>query len=163
MDGKSDRAAILHQFVSIDWGWAMAVIVICVSNNIVVACRFLLIVRRAASTHVGLWSALKANFAGIFLGSWTPLSIAGDGGRVLWLRNGVVESYKDAMLVVLWDRLIALIALVVFMVPFTPYYVGRIVDYFHVSVASVIATGVAGLALVLMFTAGQRGKLRMPV
>ena len=157
MDQRGDKASMLNQLSSLQWPWLVAVVLISLATNVVAYSRFFLIARGAANVRIRYWSGLKVNAAATFLGFWTPISISGDVGRVYWLRKNVVESYWDAFLIVLWDRLIALAALVVCMLPFIPLYMGRIAEYFQVD------TGLVKLASgdrFLLCSDGLHGYLR---
>jgi uncharacterized membrane protein YbhN (UPF0104 family) len=105
---------------------------------------------------------LRVNAAALFLATWTPLSIVGDGGRVLWLKQGIVGNYADAFLIVLWDRLIALMALLICMVPFVPSYVSRAAEYLQVSPVAVVFVVVCALAVGGMLVFTQHHRLRVP-
>ncbi len=162
MDQRGDKASMLNQLSSLQWPWLVAVVLISLATNVVAYSRFFLIARGAANVRIRYWSGLKVNAAATFLGFWTPISISGDVGRVYWLRKNVVESYWDAFLIVLWDRLIALAALVVCMLPFIPLYMGRIAEYFQVDTGLVAAAALGVLGLGSLFAFAQREKFRLP-
>jgi len=163
MQRSGGAASVLAVFASLQWPWLLVLFLICLANNIVAACRFFLLVRRAASRPLGFWEVMKVNAAALFLGYWTPVSIAGDGARVLWLRNSVVGTYRDAVMLVLWDRLIALAALVAFMIPFVPWYAERIGEYFGIDGNAILAVAAGGVVLAAFFAYSRRGRLGLPV
>ncbi len=125
MDDAGSRASMLRQLAGLKWHWLAAAVLAALANNVVASIRFLVIIRDAAAVHLPFWTVQKVNAAALFLGYWTPVSIAGDGGRMVWLRNGIVDDYRRAFVIVLWDRIIALLALLAFMLPFVPAYVTR--------------------------------------
>ena len=161
IDARGAKAALFHQLGTLDWRWVSLVVLVCLSNNLLAACRFLLLVRRAHQ-QVRLWTVLKVNAAALFLATWTPLSIAGDGGRVLWLKKSIVGNYADAFFIVLWDRLIALAALLMCMVPFVPSYLSRAAAYFQVGTDVVVYAALGALAIVGLLVFTQRHRLRVP-
>ena len=142
--GESDR--LLRQLGEIQLPWLGAVVLASIANNLVASCRFHLIVRRAAAMPITLWKIVKINAAALFLGFWTPVSVSGDAGRVIWLRK-VVPSYLDALLIVLCDRLLALFALVACMLPFIPAYLAWIAESTQMPPVSVLM-GAVVVALV---------------
>ena len=93
MKESGGLASMMRQLSSLKWQWVAAAILAGVANNVVASWRFLLIIRRIASVQLPFWNIVKVNAAALFLGYWTPIAIAGDGGRIVWLRKGVVDSY----------------------------------------------------------------------
>lgn len=153
---------MLGQLAALQWPWLAAVVAVSFATNVLAYTRFLLIARAATRVPIGYWIGLKVNLAATFLGFWTPVSVSGDVGRVYWLRKNAVESYMDAFLIVLWDRLVALAALVVCIVPFVPVYVERIAGYFKIDNAWVIAAAAAAIGAAASIAYAQRKKLRLP-
>jgi uncharacterized membrane protein YbhN (UPF0104 family) len=149
MDQAGARASMLGQLARLDWRWLAAAVVAGLANNAVASLRFLVIIRASANVRLPFWTVQKVNAAALFLGYWTPVSIAGDGGRMIWLRKTIVGDYRRAFAIVLWDRVIALLALVAFMVPFLPRYVDRAADYFKLDGRAVAVATALVLALVV--------------
>lgn len=155
--GHADaKAEMLRKLASLNWYWVGAVVLVSFANNVIAAWRFRLVVRWLSGTTLPMWTVLKINLAALFLGYWTPISIAGDAGRMYRLRKGIARSYREAFLIVLWDRLIALVALFVCMLPFVPIYVRRLADYAQISIGIVVGALLVSFAAVAVMIA-KRG------
>ena len=164
MDESGGRASMLRQLARLQWPWLAAAVLASLANNAVATLRFLVIIRDGTGVRLPFWTVQKVNAAALFLGYWTPVSIAGDGGRMVWLRNGIVGDYKRAFAIVLWDRIIALLALLAFMLPFLPAYIARAADYFGIDWRAIaLVTAVAtGIAAVLLARRALRARLDRP-
>ena len=100
-----------------------------------------------ADRTIGFYEAAKVSFAGLFLAYWMPLSVVGDGARVVWLKRNASDNYGKAIWIVLLDRLVALAALLFFLVPFVPLYVNR----FYEKASGMVGLA-AGLCILLLAT-----------
>jgi glycosyltransferase 2 family protein len=147
--GQTDaKAEMLRKLADLKWIWVIAAVLAGFANNVIAAFRFRLVIRSLSGTTPSMWTVFKINAAALFLGYWTPISIAGDAGRMFRLRRGIAQTYRHAFLIVLWDRLIALAALVFCMLPFIPVYIRRVADYAQMSIAVVVAALFVSFALV---------------
>ncbi|MDF1756847.1 MAG: lysylphosphatidylglycerol synthase transmembrane domain-containing protein [Legionellaceae bacterium] len=157
--GKTGLNTLCAHFLDLQWYWVVLLTLTAMFNHFTSSCRFFLIIKSYKNNSATLFDVVKINFAGLFLGYWMPVSIVGDGSRALWLKKYICDSYSQAIWMVIFDRLMSLIAILMFSIPFIPYYISYI-NNLHLWYWVIGLILVASLIAIYILMANQNDKIK---
>lgn len=123
---KTDLGKIVGLLTSIGWGAICVVLILTVTQTVVVAYRWLLVMR-GLDASLELWPALQVVYVSLTLNQVMPSYVGGDAYRIYWLYREGTRLAVAARGVAI-DRISAVVALVVMMAAGLPMVSMRFAD-----------------------------------